>query len=161
MTCRCADPLCNEPGRTAPRRSSIAAVRCSLIVFALFVSACEPKFKAQGAFALEDAVFTPTACHVLAPRATGVELTDVTGARLELVLPPMTLEAFTELKGTPGAVLTTSGEAPIDLGPCGTLTLKGEGYHGGGKRAASGSASLACSAGSAHVMGTLTFSGCF
>ena len=73
----------------------------------------------------------------------------------------MTLRAWEAISGAPSAALTLPGEAPINLGPRGTLTLKGEGYHGEGKRVARGPASLECNAGRSTVNGDLSFTGCF
>jgi hypothetical protein len=52
------------------------------------------------------------------------------------------------------------GRAPAPLGPCGSLTMRGEGYHGSGKRAASGRLSLSCR-GEVAISGDIDFSGCF
>lgn len=130
-------------------------------VLLLACAGCQPTFESEGTLTVGGTTFRPVACHVLAPRATGVALNDSEGRSLELTLPPAILDAWRELRGTPSTALTLPGQPPTDLGPCGLLTLEGEGYHGQGKRAASGTASLDCAVGAAAVQGTLTFSGCF
>ena len=111
------------------RLPSLVRALPGLTLVLVACAGCRPTFKADGTLVVNGATFQPVACQVLAPRATGVGLTDSKGTELELMLPPM--------------------------------TLKGEGYHGEGKRAASGTASLECSAGRSTVRGDLTFTGCF
>lgn len=120
---------------------------------------CEPKFKQTGSLTINGAPFQPTLCQVLVG-ATGIELSDAAGARLKLTLPPVTLEAFKEISGTPSASFEAGGKAAVTSASCGTLKLRGEGYHATSKRAASGELSLSC-AGSLTATGTLQFSGCF
>ena len=122
----------------------------------LSLAACQPSFSSRGSFTVEGAAFTPTRCRVLAPEATGVALTDAQGRELRVALPPVTLKAFEEVSGTPTVTLQT-GDTKRDLGPCGAAKLVGEGYHGGGRRAAKGELKLEC----AGLSGTLDFSGCF
>lgn len=124
-------------------------------------TACRPTFESQGTVTIDGTAFAPKDCRVLAPRATGVALGDSTGRWLTLALPPMTLKAWRQIDGTPSAALTRPGQPDVELGPCGVLTLRGEGYHGEGKRAASGNAALECSAAGAEVKGVLSFTGCF
>jgi type 1 fimbria pilin len=137
----------------SPPRASVALVASLLVIAG---AGCRPKFAPHGELTLSGEPFRPTACRVLVG-ATGVELADAAGSRLELVLPPQTLDAFRDVKGTPRAQLTRPSGARVDLGACGALTLTGEGYHGEGRRAASGHLVLACDGGA----GTLDFEGCF
>jgi len=123
-----------------------------------FACACQPTFEPAGSLSIDGATFTPTACRVLT--RGGIELSDASGARLELSLPPARLEAFKDLSGSPIARYTPSGRSAVELGACGSLTLTGEGYHGSGKRAASGTTSLDCSGG-VTLKGDLSFTGCF
>jgi hypothetical protein len=143
------------------RSPSLMRALPGLTLVLVACAGCRPTFKADGTLVVNGATFRPVACQVLAPRATGVGLTDSKGNQLELMLPPMTLRAWEAISGAPSVALTLPGEASVNLGLCGTLTLKGEGYHGEGKRAASGTASLECSAGRSTVRGDLTFTGCF
>lgn len=122
---------------------------------------CQPRFKAHGALSVDGMSFEPVACEVLAPRSTGVAFTDTTGRGLSLTLPPQRLDAWRELRGTPTVALTRLGQPPRELGSCGELRMQGEGYHGDGKRASSGSIALDCAALEAVVTGALTFTGCF
>lgn len=120
---------------------------------------CEPELTAKGSLSVDGVAFTPTVCQVIAGR-TAIELGDGKGTLLELSLPPARLDAFKDVSGTPSAKLTRPGGTSADLGACGSLTLTGEGYHGSGKRAASGHTTLSC--GSApKVEGELSFTGCF
>lgn len=133
-------------------------MRILLVVLAVGCLGCEPKFRGKGALVLDGTAFTPVRCRVLAPRATGIELTDASGATaLSLELPPVTLRAAEEIGGSAEVVLTLAGKSPLRLGACARLTLKGEGYHGEEKRAASGTATLDCP----QAQGTFSFSGCF
>ncbi len=139
----------NGPIRTVPIFFLVAAM-----------SGCKPTFKQSGSIRVDGAPFQPIACHVLT-RCQGIELINEVADRLELTLPPARLEAWRELKGTPGLrYLPGAGKTPVDLGTCGSLTLTGEGYHEPRGRAASGSISLSCS-GAVTVRGDLEFSGCF
>jgi hypothetical protein len=135
--------------------------RTTLAFLSLLVAlvGCEPKFEPSGSLTIDGAPFQPTLCQVLAGE-TGIELTDAAGARLKLTLPPVTLEAFREIGGTPSATFEASGKAVVTSASCGTLKLRGEGYHGSGKRAASGALSLSCT-GPLTATGTLSFTGCF
>lgn len=128
-----------------------------LLLLVVCVLGCEPKFQGQGPLLLEGSAYTPVKCHVLAPRATGIEVSDASGVALSLVLPPVTVRAWEELSGAAEAKLTAPGKAAVGLGACAKLTLEGEGYHAEGKRAVSGSATLDCP----QLKGTFTFSGCF
>lgn len=137
-------------------------MRSLLCILALVAgTGCQPKFKAHGALVVDGTSFEPVACQVLAPRSTGVTFTDTTGRGLSLTLPPQRLDAWRELRGTPAVALTRPGQPPRDLGSCGELRMQGEGYHGDGKRASSGSTSLDCAAPGTVVTGALTFTGCF
>ena len=121
---------------------------------------CAPKFESQGALSIGGAPFRPTVCHVLTS-CTGIELSDGTGARLTLTLPPQRLDAFEDITGVPSLTFDPgAGKPPFAASACGSLTLTGEGYHGSGKRAASGRAELSCS-GDSEVQGDLKFKGCF
>ncbi len=132
----------------------------ALAILGVAALGCEPKFHSSGSLLFEDSAFQPSACHVLVG-ATGIELLDTVGARLELTLPCARLEAFHTLGGTPRATFEPGRDLPaIDFGICGTLTLRGEGYHASGKRAASGSMRLSCTSG-ATLKGDLRFDGCF
>lgn len=122
------------------------------------VCACAPTFKPTGSLTIDGASFTPVRCQVLT--RGGIELADARGARLELSLPPARLDAWKDISGNPTATYAPSGGTAVVLGACGSLTLTGEGYHGSGKRAASGTMSLDC-AGGVTVKGDLSFTGCF
>jgi len=132
-------------------------MRIWLLLLVACVLGCEPKFEGRGPLLLEGNAYTPVKCHVLAPRATGIEVSDASGVWLSLVLPPATVRAWEELNGAAEAELTAPGKTTATLGACAKLALKGEGYHAEGKRAVSGTATLDC----AQLKGTLTFSGCF
>jgi hypothetical protein len=133
---------------------------CIGFVVCVLCNGCEPTFAPTGSLAIDGAPFTPTTCHVLV-RATGIELVDAGGTRVELDLPPATLRAFEDVGGTPSVTIDRgAGRPAVSMSTCGTMTLTGEGYHGSGKRAASGRMSLDC-AGAASVEGELSFSGCF
>ena len=132
-------------------------MRIWLAMLAVACVGCEPKFRGKGALFLDGEAFTPVRCRVLPPRATGIELADASSTTLTLELPAETLRAFEGLGGTAEVALTVAGKAPSALGACARLTMKGEGYHGDEKRAASGTATLECP----QLKGTLTFSGCF
>jgi hypothetical protein len=134
--------------------------RTLLVVFgACALVGCEPTFSSEGSLSIDDADFRPVRCRVLVG-ATGIELEDASHTRLELTLPPARLDAFKETSGSPRARYDVAGKAPVSFGPCGSLTMRGEGYHGGGKRAASGKLTLAC-AGGAKASGDVVFRGCF
>ena len=120
--------------------------------------ACEPEFRPEGSLTIDGEPFAPTVCRVLT-NATGVELRDAASNRLELTMPPAQVAAFAEVTGAARARLIRTGQAPVELGECGTLRLRGQGYHGQGKRALSGTATLACGGGATG--GELSFSGCF
>lgn len=140
----------------------LAAITVSALLV-LAAASCKPTYEPKGELSIDGLPFRPTVCHVLT-RATGIELVDHAGTRLELTLPPATLHPFTEMPGTPQATLTITGKPPALLGPCGSLTLRGEGYHEPSRRAAGGTMALSCSgagAGAPTVKGELSFSGCF
>jgi hypothetical protein len=125
---------------------------------AVAFGACDPDFQPEGELTVDGELFAPTRCRVLTD-STGVELRDATSNRLRLTLPSGRIEAFTEISGPARATLTRPGSAPVELGECGTLRLRGQGYHSQGKRAASGTATLECAGG--ETGGELSFSGCF
>ena len=120
------------------------------------LSGCAPKFKPEGTLTLGGAPFVPVRCRVLG-KELGVELSTSEGWTLDLVLPWARLNAFEEVKGEPHLVSQPIGGALVEADRCGSLLLRGEGYHGEGKRAVSGQLSLSCEA----ARGELTFSGCF
>lgn len=131
-----------------------------LAMATLALAGCAPKLKRSGKLWVDGLEYKPDTCHVLTDR-TGIQLVDVTGVRLELALPPARLDFMSEISGTPHVTYVGGPAKPmLDLGTCGTLTMRGEGYHGSGRRAASGRMSLVCS-GAASVSGELTFEGCF
>lgn len=131
----------------------------SLIALSALVCACEPVFERKsGSLTVDGASFVPTRCQVRP--SGGLELADAGGARLLLALPPETLNPWRDVSGVPMATYTAPGGTVAELGSCGRLTLTGEGYHGGGRRAASGTMSLRCGP-SPLVSGEFTFSGCF
>lgn len=137
-----------------------ARLAVSLGLCGLLAAGCKPSFESEGALSIDGQPFRPTRCRVLVD-ATGIELANETGRRLELTLPPATLRAWREIHGTPTVKLHAAAGAPAtDLGPCGSLTMAGEGYHEPNRRAASGRLSLSCS-GAASLQGELRFSGCF
>lgn len=127
--------------------------------FTVLTTACEPEFNSRGTLTIHGKTFQPTSCQVmLAPG--GITLQDADGAQLELVIPPTRVDAFRSYTFTPTVTFHAGQNAPERaLGTCGTLTLRGQGYHGSGKRAVSGRLSLACSGGA--TSGYLEFSGCF
>ena len=142
------------------RRPSLRAL-AELVVVASLCAACEPTFKPEGgSITIDGAAFRPTACHVLAGTTGGIALSDAAGVRLELTLPPTRLDAFQEVHATSRVRYQVPGKPAVDLGACGELVLRGEGYHAQSKRAASGWMTLSCS-GTATVKGDLTFAGCF
>jgi hypothetical protein len=131
------------------------------MMFVLVVATgCKPRFEHTGNLTVGGTAFHPVGCHVR-NSCTGIDLVDHDGRRLELTLPPQTLRAWESIGGT-AHVRWISGPvaSSIDLGPCGMLTLRGQGYHGDGKRAASGHLSLAC-ASAPSAKGALDLSGCF
>ncbi|MEI7894113.1 MAG: hypothetical protein WCI05_13555 [Myxococcales bacterium] len=139
-----------------------AMLLSNLAVLALAATAgCAPTFDAQGSLSINGEPFEPVSCRVLAGTKGGIELTDKRGARLSLALPPAHLNAWREISGVPQVSYDPgAGERPIDLGRCGSVTLRGEGYHGQGKRAANGHLELACS-GAVSIKGELRWTGCF
>jgi hypothetical protein len=136
-------------------------IRTFLIASMILAAAgCKPTFEPTGTMSIGGAPFHPTACHVLTCE-TGVELIDPNRGRLELTLPPQPLKAWQTIGGGASARwIAGSNSAPVGLGACASLTMRGEGYHGSGRRAASGHASLSCT-GAVAAAGTLDFSGCF
>jgi len=126
------------------------------LVLAALAAACAPRFRATGRLEIDAVPFEPSTCQVV-PCKGGIALGDGAGARLELGLPPQTLRAWQQIGGTPTLTWLGPGAAPEELGTCGALTLRGEGYHAASKRAAGGSLSLNCP----RATGELTFSGCF
>ncbi|MEW5850201.1 MAG: hypothetical protein AB2A00_15540 [Myxococcota bacterium] len=129
------------------------------LVGGLVTLACEPKFEPHGTLTIQGKTFQPTRCHVV-PSPAGIALRDENGAQLDLAFAPTRVDAFTDYSFTPVATFNPGQGAPVlPLGVCGTLKLRGEGYHGSGKRAVSGHVSLACSGGT--TLGTLEFTGCF
>ncbi len=127
-------------------------------VVALLLAGCAPNFEPHGSVRIDGVPFEPVKCHVLP--SGGIQLYDAVGQKLELALPPMRLDAFRQIRGTPSATFLKSGAPGVSVGACGELVLTGEGYHGGGRRAASGSVSLDC-AGPPRVEARLEFQGCF
>ena len=146
-----------KPSRPRTTFGAVAALAALLV--ATSVVGCKPKYEATGALSIGDAAFATTACHVRTD-ATGIELLDAAGSRVQLTLPPARLEAFREMQGTAEVRYEPRGKPAVDLGRCGTLLLRGEGYHEPSRRAASGRLSLACS-GNAAASGELSFAGCF
>jgi hypothetical protein len=126
----------------------------------LAAAACTPTFEPKGTLWIERAPFHPIACHVLTC-GTGIELRDAGRNRLEIRIPPQTLNAWQTIGGSATARwIAGSNGNTVELGSCASLTLRGEGYHGSGRRAASGRVSLSCS-GAVTAGGALDFSGCF
>jgi hypothetical protein len=125
----------------------------------VLVAGCAPKLESKGSITVEGQPFTPALCQVLVGGVT-IELSDAKGAKLGLALPPQRLDAFKTISGTPTVTYQPTTGPAAELGPCGTLELTGEGYHGSGKRAASGKMKLSC-AKDVKVEGDYTFSGCF
>lgn len=127
------------------------------VVMLGLLAGCEPKFKPEGTLTIGGTPFVPASCHALGTEL-GIELISESGRRLTAVLPPAQLDAFRELKGPPHfTAYSPAGEPTVERDGCATLMLRGEGYHGAGKRAVSGQLSLACQA----AQGALSFSGCF
>lgn len=130
------------------------------LVAALLLGGCEPDFVPTGTVTVDGVSFLPDDCRVLTC-PTGIELRETGGGRLRLGLPPQRLDAFREISGRPTvSYFTRAGGPAREFGTCGSLTLTGEGYHGGGRRAASGRVTLDCS-GPPRVTGSLSFTGCF
>jgi hypothetical protein len=124
----------------------------------LFGTACQPEFEPTGSLMVDSMRFEPTACHVLT--CGGIVLQNASGSRLELSIPPTRIDAFEDIATNPSAKWVAPGKPAVELGPCGSMTLTGEGYHGSGKRAVSGRATLSCTK-DVSVVGSLSFSGCF
>lgn len=119
------------------------------------LAGCQPKFESKGSLAIDDGTeLRPVSCTVMP--GTGIELEDAQHARLRLTIPPVVIDAFREQRFTPDVRYEPAGKAPRSFDKCGTLVLRGEGYHGSGKRAVSGTLSAPCLA-----KGEVTFSGCF
>jgi hypothetical protein len=131
----------------------------ALALIACAAGACEPSFKGTGSLTLDGSPFVPTACH-RSSCGTGIVLSDAAGASLELKLPAQVLDAWREVSGPPEvSVQSSASKTTTELRSCGTLTLRGEGYHDGRGRAASGRLSLTCDSPLA-VKGEYEFSGC-
>jgi hypothetical protein len=130
----------------------------ALALSAGFGTACQPKFERSGSLTVDSMSFEPSTCHVLT--SGGIVLENASGSRLQLSMPPTRIDAFKDIVVTPAAQWQTKVRPLVELGPCGTMTLTGEGYHGSGKRAVSGRLALDC-AGEVSVKGSLSFSGCF
>jgi hypothetical protein len=129
----------------------------------VFAASCAPTFDAQSALVIDGAPYQPTACQVHAGAYGGVTFIDAHGARLTLALPPQRLDFAGEIGGTPEVrwePQTNEIKPALEVGTCGSVTLRGEGYHGQGRRAASGHATLGCTAG-AKISGEIRWSGCF
>jgi len=126
---------------------------CSAVAW-LVLSGCQPTFEATGALTVNGESFTPAKCRAMS-EATGIEVVTPSGGTVQLTLPPQTVKAFETVRGD--VTVTPGGDGPRPSSPCGTLELRGEGYHGGGRRAVSGKVSLRCE----QAQGELTFSGCF
>jgi hypothetical protein len=136
------------------------SLRVGIALGALLCVGCEPTFKSDpGTVTIDGLSFRPTSCHVV--QGGGVALSTSTGDALELVALTKYMDFNDQVTLLPRARYSPRGGTPVELGECGTLTLRGEGYHGKGKRAVSGQASLSCTAGTTIVKGDLTFTGCF
>lgn len=135
----------------------LGALGAALAVTASF-SACAPEFRPEGFLTVEGLDLSPTACRVLTD-CTGIELRDAASTRLRLTMPPTRVDTFEEASGPATATLTRASGETVELGDCGTLRLEGQGYHGQGKRAMSGTVRLDCGGGA--TSGELTFTGCF
>src|SRR5438067_6956860 len=97
------------------------------------VAACAPTFVPDGMLSVGGADYRPTACSVLIGATGGIALVDPNSVYLALTLPPAHLQASQEISGIPHAKLVPGlGKPEQDLGPCGTLTLSGEAFHGAG-----------------------------
>jgi hypothetical protein len=143
------------------RRPKIAVngCACAAVVALGLVGACRPTFEARASLMLDGATWQPRECHVQS-RCTGIELVDDRQRRLELTIPPQTLFAWQQIGGAAQVRWLEAGRPPVGLGACGSLTLRGQGYHGAGKRAASGQALVDCR-GPVAVRGDIDFVGCF
>jgi hypothetical protein len=138
--------------------STGAVVACGAVA----LGACQPKFEGGGSLSIDGQTFQPVACRVF-PNKTGqlgIELLNAEGARLELKLPKAFMRAGSEVTATPVVRYTPAGSSAASLGECGSLTLRGGGYHVDSHRAASGKVSLAC-AGTPPITGEFTFDGCY
>ncbi len=104
-----------------------------------------PRFKHTGTITVDDTPFEPVACKAITGSLAGVDLYDARGARLTLLLTGVSVRVWANVDGTPRVTYAAPGTAPVDIGTCGSLTIRGGGYHGQNKRAVSGHASLSCS----------------
>jgi hypothetical protein len=132
---------------------------CPATALLLVLVGCRPAFEATGTLSIDGVPWRPNECHVLT-RCTGIELVDAQHRRIELTMRPQALNAWRRISGSANVRWSDAGRAPSELGQCGDLTMRGEGYHGDGKRAASGRVSFACT-GKVVARGALDFSGCF
>ncbi|MBI2377008.1 MAG: hypothetical protein HYV07_23610 [Deltaproteobacteria bacterium] len=131
---------------------------CVAAIAGLLLASCAPKFEGSGKLHAGGDELHPSLCRVLV-QATGIELSDDFGSKLKVTIPPARIEAFREITGP--ASISYDGRGGHSVAPsCGTLSLRGQGYHGGGRRAASGKLSLSCS-GPPAVAGDFEFEGCF
>jgi hypothetical protein len=118
---------------------------------------CGPKFKVEGALVVNGAPFEATVCHVLAPRAAGIELRDAAGNGVELLLPDAKMTAAEGLSGIPEVAYEPRSGASVRLHACGSLTLN----LGAAKGGAAGRARLDCAGeGGVTVKGDVSFGGC-
>ena len=131
-----------------------------LALGSLLALSCAPKFKPTGGgLTVHGALVQVDQCHVLAPDQGGVELGSASGIRIQLSMLPARLDAQKEMGGPVDVqVLVPPATDFQELGKCGSMTLRGEGYHSEGRRAMSGTASLSCGT---EAIGGLSFSGCF
>jgi hypothetical protein len=132
------------------QRVLLASVSLALLV------SCKPEFGSDGTLTIDGKIFRPQTCHVLTGAAGGIELEDSVHARLTVVAPPRELEAKEQVSAVSSPRWLSGGETK-DLGECGNLVMRGEGYHADGKRAVSGTLSLTC----ATATGELTYRNCF
>lgn len=133
------------------RRGALWVV--AMIALGASTSGCKPKYSGTGSISTEAGPFRPSACHLMGARATGIELVDDAGTRIEVTLPPSRLDYNQEIEGKASVAI-----GPRALGACATLKMRGEGYHDARGRAASGHVSFACGN---DLRGDLDYAGCF
>ena len=130
--------------------------RALLVGSLLLVSCSPPNFTSEGTLTIDGANFRPQTCRVLTGSAGGIELENAMHSRLTLVAPPSQMDANEQVSAAVSPKWLNAGETK-DFDACGQLLMKGESYHADGKRAVSGTISLACTG----ATGQLTFRGCF
>ncbi len=133
-------------------RTGIPAYAAALLLVVVAGGAgCKNKIDAK--LKLDDGNFYPDSCRSgQALGFQGVQLTDVTGNRLRLVITPAgTSEVFYFAKGA---------ETGDEVGPCGPLTVTRQNSTINDVTNVEGHATLKCEGGGHKLAGTVTFSNC-